>query len=276
VYGDLAAGRAADDARRPLMPPVEALLAANHSPAAGADALPAVIDAERLPFERWAPFDARRPRLLHRRIDGAPLERLIARCRAERVTVNAALLAAADQAARTLPGAPSTIQLDVPHNVRSDCAPPVGDDQVGLFICDVTIDAGGAADPPTLWDLARALEAAYLAGLPGALRPAARFAIADLAATVDGYRDPARRRFLNGFAVSNLGDRDSGVPAGAPLTLESFAFTTCNAPGVIAVLTCVATVRDVMTCTFSHHEPLLSDRSAEGFADAFINALLTA
>lgn len=98
----------------------------------------------------------RRTRAVIRTIDGDQLSALRARCRAEGVTVNAALAAALATALGTLarPGRSGSAGIGIPVDVRTRLHPTPDDDEPGMFTAVVpTFVPYGTG---TLWSSARA------------------------------------------------------------------------------------------------------------------------
>ncbi|MDT0330169.1 phthiocerol/phthiodiolone dimycocerosyl transferase family protein [Nocardiopsis lambiniae] len=112
----------------------------------------------RVPRQGEVPFEKRRTRLVHRRLDAATTRALITACRSRGVTVHGVLAAGLVEAVHRDAGAPPGTRFAIgsPVDFRAELDPPVGPDEAGTFVATLpTIVAGGA----DLWETARAVNA---------------------------------------------------------------------------------------------------------------------
>jgi len=180
---------------------------------------------------------------------------LVRRCRAEGVTVQAALCAAfLTPFAERQPDRPVR-RAEIPVDLRSRLIRPVGDayaSMVGLTIVDVD------CAPGNLWDAARSAAAA-LAGM----RAADMFAVPPVTIPLTGkmLRPPWDIHY--DLSISNLGRIDIPAEYGE-LRLESIFGPVFPATGPDHLILGVSTFGGRMRCTYSSRRPDAGELMARG------------
>lgn len=257
--------------RFPLREPVERLLASTSRKEA-VDPQPPLPEDARWPFEASVPPDRRRSRVLWRVLDPPDTRALLGRCTAERTTVNAALVGTLVAAAQRLPTCGATVACMVLTDVRQRACPQVSPEEIGPYFRDVILafeDDVLNLDP---WERARLVRQRYRKRRPQALVAPPNFSASDIGAAVSAGLDPSRPAFGQGFVVTNMGRHFAGSDDG-PLRLASVQGTVSPRSGGLATLVSVTALDDRMVFAFTSADPLLSEDSAEGFADEFMASL---
>lgn len=110
----------------------------------------------RVPRQARVPFEERRTRLVHRRLDAATTRALVEACRAHGVTVHGALAAGLVEAVHRDAGTPpgTRFMIGSPVDFRRELRPPVDRDTAGTFVATLPTIVEGGAD---LWRTARAV-----------------------------------------------------------------------------------------------------------------------
>ena len=287
----LAVATCGDDlvASRPVVGAPEDLLPARYRrpravgriAAAGlADQLAAALARpRRLTPESMVPPSRRRTRVMRRMLTATQVDTLTRRCREEGVTVHGALAAAmamviGPTAARKASG---RICIGSPINFRADLNPPISADEVGCYVATVAsiVRFGGDRD---LWSIARQINRAlgrrkrfeqHLA-LLSAIRLICPASVAK-SSKVFGLIE--RNGPLN-VCISNIGRygfagrigdwRLSGAQFIASVPSSSYFVATVN------------TSQDELFWNFSYADGVVSNRSAQRFADGCRQTLLGA
>lgn len=286
VHNRVVQGFEPEVAQLPLREPVERLLASakrgepsKEAPVLGATRL---LEAAQVPeaaqwcFETPAPPAQRRARVLWHTFAPPDTKMLLERCLAERTTQNAAIVGALIVAAQSLPTRDVAVSCTLPTDIRQRTRPPISPEENGPFFHDVklTFDAAEVADLDP-WERARRIRAQYRERRALALAASTDFSATDssvLAAAIAQSFDPNRSVFNQGFVVTNLGRQRAGA-SDAPLRLAFVQGTLSPRSGDFAVMLSVTTLGDRMSFGFTSADPLLSQASAEGFADAFVASL---
>ena len=233
----------------------------------------------RLAARGWTPphrFPEERPAVavLEHRLPPDLTARLLARCRAEGCTLQAALMAAATiaLAGEVCPGRTGTLGCITPIDVRRRLSPPVGDD-FGIYAWAPT-SVYRASDRSPLWAQAQAARTALRRYQHPDALAAMRVVVGGMAALertpwADLYSRLLGRGLEGVSVVSNLGRVALPTEAG-PLRVEDAAFYAII-PGVDFVLATLGFGGSVSLC-FCHEAPA-ADRTARIAARAV--ALLT-
>jgi hypothetical protein len=181
---------------------------------------------------------------------------LVRRCRAEGVTVQAALCAAFLKPFAE--GQPSTFmrKVEIPIDIRDRLTQPVGE-SYGNFISLVVLDLDCSPER-NLWDIARDARS----GLVTAMQEGKFFYAPTVIISVTG-KLPAGMDFGAGFdiSISNLGRVDLPTQYG-PLTLESLYAPTFNVSKNDHRVLGVTTFNGRMYCAFTSCDPAAPQRIA--------------
>jgi hypothetical protein len=189
---------------------------------------------------------------------------LVRRCRAEGVTVQAALCAAFLKPFAEGQSSTFMRKVEIPIDIRDRLTQPVGE-SYGLFIS--LVELGLDCSPGrSLWDIARDAKS----GLVNAMRDGRFFFAPTVIISVTG-KLPAGMDFGAGFdiSISNLGRVDIPTRYGS-LTLESLYAPTFNVSKSDHRVLGVTTFNDCMYCTFTSCDlaaPQLVARARELLAD---------
>ncbi|MBF6330795.1 condensation domain-containing protein [Nocardia transvalensis] len=280
-----ATGTAPDSIRsRPALPAPEALLPrAFRAPwgvatAAGAglvdQAVTLVARPRRLRPQIPLEPTARRSRLLHRELSGDRLEALVARCRAEGVTVHGALTAAMAQAYGTVvePGVRGRIGIGSPIDFRGEVS--VSPEDAGAYVATVPsyLRFGPGTD---LWDVARRLnrELTRRKRFRQHLSQIAMLPVLCPASVTAGRRtvELLDSRGPGNICLSNIGRYDfpdrigdwtlSGAQFIAGISVSGYFVGSVN------------TSHDVLHWNFTYIEDVVSTERATRWADETLNVL---
>jgi hypothetical protein len=224
----------------------------------------------KLAEERHVPLDRRRSRTRHVVFEAEFTAALQGRCRAERTTVHGALAAAAllsvyshlqrgqDSRKAVLLG------CCTPVNLRQELDPPLGDDEIGLFVGPVVSfhEVGGSLD---FWALAREVRDA-VHGARSDHGPATALVTQCLLlprrATPRVVAKHLYHPLFGAIAVTNLGSPAIARHFG-PLTLEQLHVNPTSNPFGSLLSLSVATVHGRMTVNFNYNEGVLGEATID-------------
>lgn len=252
----------------PERPPLEGLLPAaarggaalqGTALAAATHASRAVPRAPKLRAERVVAPRERRTRVEIVHVEPAVSRTLVARCRAEGVTLHGALVAAlARAAAADIGGAPKRIACASPVNLRPHLAPAVGP-EAGLFMSALVLDLEHGARPDT-WAIAKQARAQTRAGIARG-EHFASMRLQGLLAKAAGaarFSEVAEALFPATCAVSNIGRLDVPRVYG-PLTIKAIeGAVSVNVVSGTSPLLSVTTFEDRLSLVYLAAEPLVS------------------
>lgn len=221
------------------------------------------------------PLPIRRTRTVIRTITGDRLAALRARCRAEDVTVNAALVAALAAAMGELfrPGRDGTAGIGIPVDLRTRLDPPPDDDEPGMFTGVVPTFVPFGPNR-RIWDAARATKAQLTQGIT---RGADLTALAAIRYGCPRSLESGRRtielidrRAPWNVTLSNLGRLAAPkTPEPLPLTDLTVAGTNSCAS---AMTVAVATLDDTLSITFCYVDTMVPHSTVTALADRTLAA----
>jgi hypothetical protein len=241
----------------------------------------AITRPRRLRPETPVPPSQRRTRLLCRSLSGSQLDALIQRCHAEGVTVHGALAAAMVMAIGPLVAQKDSgwIGITSPIDTRAGAVPPVPFDEAGAFVSSLTpiVRFGGGRD---LWSIARKVNRS--------LRRRVRFG--QHLAAVDGVRyvapaslDTSARviaRLERLGVTSNIGLTNVGRLDFLPARIGEWSLSGGQGAGSLSVagylLAAAGTVHGQLFWNFTYVDGVVSQPTAQQFADAAVATLLEA
>ncbi len=221
----------------------------------------------------------RRTRLVRRSLTSAQVDSLIRHCRKEGVTVHGALTAAmamviGPAAARKASG---RICIGSPMNFRSELDPPVSPEEAGTYVATVPsiVRFGGERG---LWSIARqinrSLDRRRRYGEHLSLVSGSRLVTpASVAKSSRVFELMERSGPLN-VCISNIGRFDFAARVG-DWRLNGAQFIA-GVPSSSYLVATVNTCHDGLFWNFSYTEGVVSDRSAERFAQGCLQILLGA
>ena len=224
---------------------------------AAAVGLPELASVRELPrpAPNSAPSDGSPVRIMPFTLTADETAALVRRCRAEGVTVQAALCAAfLTPFAERQPDRPVR-RAEIPVDLRPRLVRPVGDayaSLVGLAIVDVD------CAPGNLWDTARSAAAA-LAGM----QSADMFSVPPVTIPLTGKMPNPQWEIHYDLSISNLGRIDIPSEYGR-LRLESFFGPVFPATGPDHLILGVSTFAGRMGCTYSSRRPDAEGLMARG------------
>jgi hypothetical protein len=241
----------------------------------------AITRPRRLRPETPVPPSQRRTRLLCRNLSGSQLDALIRRCHAEGVTVHGALAAAMVTAIGPLVAQKDSgwIGITSPIDTRAGAVPPVPFDEAGAFVSSLTpiVRFGGGRD---LWSIARKVNRS--------LRRRVRFG--QHLAAVNGVRyvapaslDTSARviaRLERLGVTSNIGLTNVGRLDFLPAQIGEWSLSGGQGAGSLSVagylLAAAGTVHGQLFWNFTYVDGIVSQPTAQRFADAAVATLLDA
>jgi hypothetical protein len=219
----------------------------------------------------------RRTRLVRRMLTSTQVDLLLRRCREEGVTVHGALAAAmamalGPTAARSASG---RISIGSPIDFRSELDPPVSADEAGSYVNTVPsiVRFGGGGD---LWSIARQINRSLgrrrRSGRHLTLLWGLRFICPpSLAKSSKAFGFVERIGPLN-VAISNIGRYDFAMRVGN-WQLSGAQFIS-GVPPTGYFLATVNTSHDELFWNFTYTDGVVSQRSAQRFADGCLQTLL--
>ncbi len=225
---------------------------------------------QKLAEERQVPLDRRRSRTRHVVFEPEFTASLQARCRAERTTVHGALVAAALQSVHAHlqrgrgSGEAALLGCCTPVNLRQELDPPLGEDEIGLFVGPVVSfhAVDGSLD---LWGLAREVRDA-VHGARSQHGPAtalvAQCLLLPRRATPRVVAKHLYHPLFGAIAVTNLGSPAIAREFG-PLTLEQLHVNPTSNPFGSLLSLSVATVHGRMTVNFNYNEGVLGEATID-------------
>ena len=221
----------------------------------------------------------RRTRLIRRKLTAIQLDSLARRCREEGVTVHGALAAAmamviGPAAAKRGSG---RICIGSPVDFRAELNPPVSPDEAGAYVCTVPsiVRFGRGHD---LWSIARqvnrSLRRRKRIGQHFALLSALRFmSPASVAKSAKAFR--LLERFGPGnVCISNLGRYGFAARIGDWRLAGAQFISGVSVSGYLAAT--VNTSHEELFWNFNYIDSVVSQRSAQRFADDCVQTLLGA
>ncbi len=236
----------------------------------------------KLPPAHAALPEDHRNRLVHRRLRPDLTQQLLRRAREEQCSAHGALCAAlmasvASEMKRAGLEPPYSMFCASPVDLRGQLVPPVGPDEVGVFVGAV-FSRHRVGDGAGFWELARAARRAIArerqAGdVIGTVALRSALALRSLGAE---HAARALAHPMWGAAgVTNVGSLD--VPDGlGGLRIEELHYTGPAVPYGTLIYVAVSTLREAMTLNFSYTEPLVLARTAETIADGALARLRAA
>jgi hypothetical protein len=240
----------------------------------------AITRPRRLQPETPVPASQRRTRLLCRNLSGSQLDALIRRCHAEGVTVHGALAAAMVMAIGPLVAQKDSgwIGITSPIDTRAGAVPPVPADEAGAFVSSLTpiVRFGGGRD---LWSIAQQVNRS--------LRRRVRFG--EHLAAVNGVRyvcpasvdtsDRVIRRMERLGVTSNICLTNVGRPD-FPARIGEWSLSGGQGAGSLSIggylMAAVGTVHGQLFWNFTYVDGVVSQPTAQQFADAAVATLLDA
>lgn len=241
----------------------------------------AITRPRRLQPETPVPPSQRRTRLLCRNLSGSQLDALIRRCHAEGVTVHGALAAAMVVAIGPLVAQKDSgwIGITSPIDTRAGAVPPVPADEAGAFVSSLTpiVRFGGGRD---LWSIARRINRS--------LRRRVRFGV-HLAA-VNGVRyvcpasldtsDRVLRRMERLGVTSNICLTNVGRLDFVPTRIGEWSLSGGQGAGSLSIggylMAAIGTVHGQLFWNFTYVDEVVSQSTAQQFADGAVATLLAA
>ncbi|WP_280305704.1 phthiocerol/phthiodiolone dimycocerosyl transferase family protein [Nocardia neocaledoniensis] len=222
------------------------------------------------------PLPIRRTRTVIRTITGDRLAAVRARCRAESVTVNAALVAAlaAAMGESFRPGRDGTAGIGIPVDLRTRLDPPPDDEEPGMFtgVVPTFVPFGPRR---TVWDAARKTKAQLNQRISRGHDLTALAAIRyGCPRTLESGRRTIElidRRAPWNVTLSNLG-RLSAPKTPEPLDLTDLTVAGTNSCAS-ALTVAVATLGDTLSITFCYVDTLLPRPTIDALADRTLVSL---
>ncbi len=240
----------------------------------------AITRPRRLKPETPVPASQRRTRLLCRNLSGSHLDALIRRCHAEGVTVHGALAAAMAMAIGPVVAQKDSgwIGITSPIDCRAAAVPPVPADEAGAFVSSLTpiVRFGGGRD---LWSIAqqvnRSLRRRIRFGQHLAAQNAVRYvcpASLDTSDRVIGLME--RLGVTSSICLTNVGRLDF------PARIGEWSLSGGQGAGSLSVagylMAAVGTVHGQLFWNFTYIDGVVSQPTAQQFADAAVATLLDA
>jgi hypothetical protein len=239
----------------------------------------AMLRPSRLEPELVVPLPQRRTRVVRRTLTAAQLDRLRRQCAAEGVTVHGALTAAmamviGPAAAQKASG---RIHIGSPVNIRADLDPPVSVDEVGAYVAmtQSILRFGGDRD---LWSIARQANRSvrrhkrFRQHL--ALLYALRFICPKSVAKSGKVFQFVERQGPGRLCISNIGRYPFPARIGDWRLSGAQLMANLSISGYFAAI--INTCHDQLFCNFLYVDGVVSDWSAQCFADGCIQTLLGA
>jgi hypothetical protein len=239
------------------------------------------VRSRRLPLDARPAPSERRTRMLRHALSAGETAALTARCRAEKTSVHAVLVAAILQAASAdLGEAGATLGCFSAVDLRAQLEPPVAEDEIGLFVSQATTYHRMQPDRP-IFDLAREVRA-QLAKRMARGEPLVTLPLLGLFVPGGDDRDKIVHRFAAradqatpaAVGVTNIGRLDLEARYG-PITIEGVHFAIGLGPVVPAALTACA-LAGALQWNLLYVEPLLSAGRAEALAAQVASSLRAA
>jgi hypothetical protein len=241
----------------------------------------AITRPRRLRAETPVPASQRRTRLLCRNLSGSQVDALIRRCHAEGVTVHGALAAAMAMAIGPVLAQKDSgwIGIASPIDCRAAAVPPVPADEAGVFVSSLTpiVRFGGGRD---LWSIARQVNRSMRRrvrfGQHLAAQKAVRYvapASLDTSARVIGLME--RLGVTSSICLTNVGRLDF-----LPTRIGEWSLSGGQGAGTLSVagylMAAVGTVHGQLFWNFTYVDGIVSQPTAQQFADAAVATLLDA
>ena len=276
----IAAGdRIAEVITMQLLPPLETLLAShlsrNNNVEETQEQSSQEIQPPKLIIEDEAPASDRGTRLLTRILSPEMTVRLKERCKQEETTVHGALCAAMLFGTANIASIDTPIPLSCSSNVnlRKYCEPEVKDDYIGCLISGLE-EIHTWKLSTTFWDLALECKAKITHSISRGV-PISRInsdKMRQVNKDLFVYLSEQQRGRTNTISISNRG-RFNLVDKYGDFTLKELYFAT----GQHIVGACfwlgVVTFHEQLFCTFGYVVPLVSDKTAELFADSVMDTM---
>ncbi len=241
----------------------------------------AITRPQRLRPETPVPASQRRTRLLCRNLSGSQLDALIRRCHAEGVTVTGALAAAMAMAIGPVVAQKDSgwIGITSPIDTRAAAVPPVPFDEAGAFVSSLTsiVRFGGGRD---LWSIAqkvnRSMRRRVRFGQHLAEQNAVRYVCpASLDSSDRAIRLMERLGVTSSICLTNVGRLDF-----LPTRIGAWSLSGGQGAGSLSIggnfMAAVGTVHGQLFWNFTYIEDVVSQSTAQQFADGAVAKLLDA
>lgn len=267
-----------------LMAPIENLV--NYNIPKPREKEPVTNEQPTLPpqliIEHQAPANERLTRMLPRMLSQETTKLLIDRCKQEQTTLHGAMCAAMLFAAAKLLSIDTQVNLSygLPVNLRKYCEPEIAGENLGCFIS--VLGFNQLVEPNTsFWDLARECKSqihdSLISGVPitrlqqGKLRNFDLDTLKEIVIeSILSKEDTMARNNL--FAISNRGKFQFRYRADKLKIKELYFATPQHISGDCFWLG-VLTLNEQLFCNFVYVEPVISDRTAQLFADDVMTVL---
>lgn len=241
----------------------------------------AITRPQRVRPEIPVPASQRRTRLLCRNLSGSHLDALIRRCHAEGVTVTGALVAAMAMAIGPVVAQKDSgwIAITSPIDTRAAAVPPVPFDEAGAFVSSLTsiVRFGGGRD---LWSIAqqvnRSMRRRVRFGQHLAEQNAVRYVCpASLDTSDRAIRLMERLGVTSSICLTNVGRLDF-----LPARIGAWSLSGGQGAGSLSIggylMAAVGTVHGQLFWNFTYIEDVVSQPTAQQFADGAVAKLLDA
>jgi NRPS condensation-like uncharacterized protein len=229
-------------------------------------------------IEGKASANERFSKILPRNLSQDMTKMLITKCKQEETTVHGAICAAMLFAFRKLLNAKEQINLSygLPVNLRKSCQPEINTKNLGCFISVLGFNQLVGKNT-SFWDLARKCKSkihnSLISGIPLNLLKQNRFRSPDrelMAKSVISKEDKMGRN--NAFAISNRGKFQFEYKQ-EQIKIKDLYFATGQHLGGDCFWLGVVTLNDQIFFSFVYVDPVISDQTANKFADYVIHIL---
>lgn len=229
-------------------------------------------------IEGKASANERFSKILPRNLSQDMTKMLITKCKQEETTVHGAICAAMLFAFRKLLNAKEQINLSygLPVNLRKSCQPEINTKNLGCFISVLGFNQLVGKNT-SFWDLARECKSkihnSLISGIPLNLLKQNRFRSPDrelMAKSVISKEDKMGRN--NAFAISNRGKFQFEYKQ-EQIKIKDLYFATGQHLGGDCFWLGVVTLNDQIFFSFVYVDPVISDQTANKFADYVIHIL---
>ncbi|MBE9056063.1 condensation domain-containing protein [Sphaerospermopsis sp. LEGE 08334] len=229
-------------------------------------------------IEGKASANERFSKILPRNLSQDMTKMLITKCKQEETTVHGAICAAMLFAFRKLLNAKEHINLSygLPVNLRKSCQPEINTQNLGCFISVLGFNQLVGKNT-SFWDLARECKSkihnSLISGIPLNLLKQNRFRSPDrelMAKSVISKEDKMGRN--NAFAISNRGKFQFEYKQ-EQIKIKDLYFATGQHLGGDCFWLGVVTLNDQIFFSFVYVDPVISDQTANKFADYVIHIL---
>jgi len=223
-------------------------------------------------IEHQASVNERFTRMLPRMLSQEKTKILIEKCKQERTTVHGAICAAMLFTAAKLLSIDKQVNLSygLPVNLRKYCDPTITDQNLGCFIS--VLGFNQLVEQNTIfWNLARECKSkihdSLISGVHITLLQQARLRNFDRDIVIKSMLSKENTMGRNNiFAISNRGKFQFQYKA-EKLKIKELYFATPQHIGGDCFWLGILTLNEQLFCNFIYVEPLISDRTAQLFAD---------